>query len=510
MRTLRMPALAVAIGGIYALGALLTFWYLSAPETGVAFFPPAGLTLAALLMTPRRSWPLWLAAVAVAEIWIDLAHGQTIPMASGFAAANIAEPLIGASLFLIFMKRQGTAPRRDLVRYIVCAVAIGPFIGAMIGGSTATLFGTASFASTSAKWWLGDALGVLVVATPILAWKRRHFYPIKAGLPETIGIALLAIALTVIPSIFFKGSFTYMVAGVLMLAALRGGPFGVGISGFAVGFAASWVVATGHAHALLTVVSPNDALVDTQLFIGVTILVALTLAVEVAERTRAERALAGAETARIRAEFAAARAASAERSRIALETHDIVGHALNVMILSGAAARRVLDTDGPEAKRLLATVEEVGRDAFRDLDFALGLAEESTDFVPLHGLADLDQLVGRLARAGMQVDYEIEGSPRPLPRLVDGSAFRIIQESLTNVAKHAADARTHVHVRFAPAALKLEVSDGGGRSAFPNDGGGRGSVGMRERVAVLGGYIEAGPTAGGGYSVTAELPLEPV
>jgi signal transduction histidine kinase len=110
----------------------------------------------------------------------------------------------------------------------------------------------------------------------------------------------------------------------------------------------------------------------------------------------------------------------------------------------------------------------------------------------------------------MQVDYEIEGSPRPLPRLVDGSAFRIIQESLTNVAKHAADATTHVHVRFAPAALELEVSDGGGRLEFPRNGGGRGSVGMRERVAVLGGYIEAGPTAGGGYSVTAELPLEPV
>jgi integral membrane sensor domain MASE1 len=234
MRTLRMPALAVVIGGIYALGALLTFWYLSAPETGVAFFPPAGLTLAALLMTPRRSWPLWLAAVAVAEIWIDLAHGQTIPMASGFAAANVAEPLIGASLFLIFMKRQGTAPRRDLVRYIVCAVAIGPFIGGMIGGFTATIAGSAGFASTSAKWWLGDALGVLVVATPVLAWKRRYFYPIKAGLPETIGIALLAIALTVIPSIFLNGSFTYMVAGVLMLAALRGGPFGVGLSGFAV------------------------------------------------------------------------------------------------------------------------------------------------------------------------------------------------------------------------------------------------------------------------------------
>jgi len=129
MRTLRALALAVVIGGIYALGALLTFWYLSAPETGVAFFPPAGLTIAVLLLTPRRSWPLWLAAVAVAEIWIDLAHGQTILMAAGFATANVVEPLIGASLFLMATKRHGLAPRRDLVTYIACAVAVGPFVG---------------------------------------------------------------------------------------------------------------------------------------------------------------------------------------------------------------------------------------------------------------------------------------------------------------------------------------------------------------------------------------------
>ena len=80
---MRKLGLAVVVGGIYALGALLTFWYFSAPESGVAFFPPAGLTLATLLLTPRRTWPLWLTAVAVAEIWIDLAHGQTLFMAVG-------------------------------------------------------------------------------------------------------------------------------------------------------------------------------------------------------------------------------------------------------------------------------------------------------------------------------------------------------------------------------------------------------------------------------------------
>ena len=142
--------------------------------------------------------------------------------------------------------------------------------------------------------------------------------------------------------------------------------------------------------------------------------------------------------------------AVSERRRIARETHDIVGHALNVMILSGAAARRVLDNDPQQARELLGTVEEVGRDAFRDLDVALGLTDQSADFAAPKGLADIDELVARLVQAGMQVEYNVEGPARPLPRLVDGSAYRIVQEALTNVAQHAVDARAVVHVRFEP------------------------------------------------------------
>ena len=510
MRRISPLALAACVGGAYALLALLTFWYFDAPEAGVAFFPSAGITVAALLLTRRRNWPLVLAAVAVAEIWIDLAHGQTVFMAAGFATANVVEPLLAAVLIVTGSRLLGAGPRSQVVRYFAGAVLIGPLVGGLIGGTVATIAGTGGFPSTPAKWWLGDALGVLVVATPLLAWKRRDFYEISARLPELIGLAAMAGVITVVPSGFFHESLAYVAAGVLMIAAIRGGPFGVSLAGLPLAFGASWVVATGHASQLVTVNSAHDPLIDTQLFIGVSILAALTLAVEVAERGRAERALARAETERIKAELAAMHAASAERSRIARETHDIVGHALNVMILSGAAARRVLHIDPPQATELLATVEEVGREAFRDLDIALGLTDRSPDFSALKGLADLDELVGRLTRAGMQVDYKIEGHPRPLPKLVDGSAFRIIQESLTNVAKHAANARTHVHVRFAPTTLMLEVSDVGGRAEGPKGRPGRGSAGMRERVAVLGGHIEAGPRAGGGYSVTAELPLEPV
>src|SRR5262249_18658994 len=211
-----------------------------------------------------------------------------------------------------------------------------------------------------------------------------------------------------------------------------------------------------------------------------------------------ERTLRLAENERIRAELAAMQAAQTERLRIARETHDIVGHALNVMILSGAAARRVLDRDTQKATELLATLEDVGRDAFRDLDAALGLADQSADFGPLKGLAELDELVHRLVQAGMDLNYTVRGVPRALPRLVDGSAYRIVQESLTNVAKYAVEAHTVICVAYAPGVLYLEVADDG-KGARTNGGTKRGLLGMRERVAVLGGHIEAGPDPRGGY-----------
>jgi signal transduction histidine kinase len=519
VRALRRAALLGAFAALYTVGALLTYWYLT-PEGAFSFFPPAGLTLATLLLAPRKTWPVWLATIAVTEITIDLARGGTAPMAFGWALANVAEPVVGATLMLALVRRAPHTERRMLWTYVACAVVAGPCVGGLIGSAVSTMGGIGGFFSTWGEWWLGDALGVLVVATPILAFARREENGLDPPGWELALIAVIAAAVAVVPPVYVHESFAYAVLPVMIIAALRGGPMGVGVSGFTVGFAASWVVASGRAE-IFTTQSREGALIRTQLFIAITILTALTLAVEVVQRLRIERRLVRAETQRIEAEIAAMEAAASERQRIARETHDILGHALNVMILSGAAARQVVDNDQTQAKELLATIEDVGREAFRDLDVALGLADLSPDAASLKGLADLDELVGRLARTGMQVDYEVEGAARPLPKLVDGSAYRIIQESLTNIAKHAANARGHVHVRFAPTALLLEVTDGSNGAESPNGNGhgadrsrngkavpSRGLAGMRERVAVLGGHLEAGPIAGGGFAVTAELPLE--
>jgi signal transduction histidine kinase len=542
MRTLRMCAAAAAVGGLYALGAVLTYRYLSAPGAGASFFPPAGITLAALLATPRRYWWMFLLAAGIAEITVDLTHGQTVFMAVGFAVANVVEPLVGASAVRLAAPYPRTRQRAFLVRYVLCGVMLGPLVGALLGATVATIANNGvNYWTTVLEWWLGDAVGVLVVATPVLAFIRRDFYPRPAHLVECVVVAVVAVCVVVIPAVHLHESSAYAVLPVLLYIAIRGGPFGVGVVGLGVGFSASWVAASGYATSLLAVHGTEGALIDTQLFIGMTILTALILAVEIAERVSAEQVLARTEMNLVRAELTAMQAAENERRRIARETHDIVGHALNVMILSAAALRRIFYRDPEQARQLLETLEEVGRDAFRDLDVALGLTDQSPEFAAPKGLADLDELIERLVHAGMQVDYSIDGPVRPVPRLVDGSAYRIVQESLTNVARHSIDARTSVIVRYRPDTLIVEISDDGGRptpvaersgngyGGRPFDvsgnghrngngtsngngnegGGGRGLIGMRERVAVLGGKIQTGPVRNG-YSVVAELPLEPV
>ena len=461
MRPLRMFALAVALGALYALVAHATYRYLTAPNSAASFFPPAGITLATLLLTPRRTWPLWLAAFAAAELILDLTHGSTLFVAAGFALANTVEPFVGASLIGATRHRR-PGPRDFLLLFVLFGAIAGPFFGALIGAAVTTISGSGPALTTFWQWWLGDGLGVLVVATPILAWARRDAYQYPAKIPELVLISGIAVLVTIAPPLYLHDSFAYAVLPIVLWAALRGGPLGA-----------------GHHRPRRR---PRRELVgrDRPRLVDV---------LEPGHRSRAHRHAAvhrgddpgrahargrsrpsahapsacscRAETQQIGAELAAVQAAANERRRIVRETHDIVGHALNVMILSGAAARRVMSNDPQQAQELLSTVEDVGRDAFRDLDVALGLTDRSPELTRLKGLADVDELVDRLVNAGMHVDYEVDGSPRPLPKLVDGSAFRIIQESLTNVAKHAVNAHTQIRVRFEPETLRLEVSDHG-------------------------------------------------
>ena len=203
----------------------------------------------------------------------------------------------------------------------------------------------------------------------------------------------------------------------------------------------------------------------------------------------------------------AEQAAVAERARIARELHDIVAHHLSVVVLHAAGARAAGGAD-PET---LEEIEQSGRRALTETRRLFGVLREpgeETGRAPQPGISELPALAGRLRAAGLEVSLSVDGDHAALPPGVNVSAYRIVQEALTNVLKHAGQARAEVTVGCADSAVTIEVTDDGpGSPAPPALTGGQGLTGMRERVAVFGGDLRAGPRPGGGFSVCARLPV---
>jgi signal transduction histidine kinase len=210
-------------------------------------------------------------------------------------------------------------------------------------------------------------------------------------------------------------------------------------------------------------------------------------------------------------DLAAREAVSDERARIARELHDVVAHHMSVMVVQAAAARAVADKDPTAAGQALRQIEESGRAGLTEMRRLLDLLkseEGEQERVPQPGLERLDELLQTMRATGLSVERIVEGSPHALPSGVDLSAYRIVQEALTNTLKHAGDAHARVLLRFRPDALEIEVADDGrGASAPSAAGAGRGLIGMRERVQLFGGTLESGPRPGGGFVVRARLPV---
>ena len=220
-------------------------------------------------------------------------------------------------------------------------------------------------------------------------------------------------------------------------------------------------------------------------------------------------------------ESAARNAVDAERARIAQDLHDIVSHNVSVMVIQAGAARHVLATDPADAEAALLAVEAAGRDTMTELRHLLGLLAPSSDgqddeqLSPQPSLSRLSPLIDRIAFAGLPVEVRISGEPRPLPAGVDVTAYRIIQEALTNALKHGDGVKAEVTVRYADHALRVEVLNtgpsvlsGGHPAQAKNDSEGRGLLGLRQRVAVYGGDLDARRRIGGGFRVRAKIPLD--
>lgn len=208
------------------------------------------------------------------------------------------------------------------------------------------------------------------------------------------------------------------------------------------------------------------------------------------------------------------RAADEERARIARELHDVIAHHVSAITVQAGAARVAQAQDPAAAARTLATIETTARHALVELSRLLGVIRKedgaSLPRAPQPGLGDVEQMVAQAREAGIDVNVSIRGRrPQPLPTALDLSAYRIVQEAVTNAMKHAPNAHVQVAIRYSGEQVELRVTDDGrgGRPAAPERAGGHGIVGMQERVALFGGELEIGPRPDGGFSVAARLPL---
>lgn len=214
-------------------------------------------------------------------------------------------------------------------------------------------------------------------------------------------------------------------------------------------------------------------------------------------------------------------AVAAERARIARELHDVVAHNVSVMVVQADGAAYVMDTSPEQARQALETISGTGRQALAEMRRLLGVLRtgepgEENDYVPQPDVEQIDELVEQVRGAGLPVDFKVVGSPRQLPSGVELTAYRIVQEALTNTRKHGGpDVGASVRLTYFDDGLGLLVEDdgrGAQRELYQDggaDGSGHGLIGMRERVGMVGGTLDAGPRPGGGFRISALLPLKP-
>jgi signal transduction histidine kinase len=348
----------------------------------------------------------------------------------------------------------------------------------------------------------GGAAAVALVLTQALplVWRRR--YPLTVSL--VTGLATAAYGFAPYPDL----AMPIPLGGVV-------GMYSVAAWGSRAGALLAGAVA-----AVVVVVVMSLPRTDADLVDAAFASLALAGAWLLGDRARVQRALAAelAERAvRLERERAgeAQRAVASERARIARELHDVVAHHVSMMVVQAEAGPVAVATEPARAAGAFEAIAATGRQALVEMRRLLGVlrgdGDQAPSLAPQPGLADVRSLVEQVGRAGLRVELVVEGTEAPLPAGVDLSAYRIVQEALTNAVKHAGPGRARVLVRYGEHDLEVQVRDEGGAGpglAGPADGrAGQGLVGMRERVNLFGGELRAGPGPGGGFTVDARLPL---
>jgi signal transduction histidine kinase len=342
------------------------------------------------------------------------------------------------------------------------------------------------------------ALNALLLGGVGLTFLWRRSRPLVSLCAVLSGLILSQLLLTPPPDLF--AAVVMLIAASYAAGAHLHGR--VGIAGL--------VLAAGTVLTVALIYDPGDVLFPVGMFCVVPWLVGRTLrnhtllARELAEKAeRAEHERAEEER----------RAIAAERSRIARELHDVLAHSLSVMVVQSGAARRIVERDPQRAAEAAALVRDTGREALAELRHLFGTVRrgEGEALSGPPSIRRVDELVERARGAGLRVRLVVEGDPVELPTGVDLTAYRVVQEALTNTLKYAGQAHATVRIGYEPNEVVLTIEDDGGESgAAVAEGGGYGLVGMRERVAVYGGVLQAGPEDGAGFAVRARLPTRPL
>jgi signal transduction histidine kinase len=360
-------------------------------------------------------------------------------------------------------------------------------------GLTGSVLGREHINGPEGPLWF-DMLAMLAIVLPLLARRRFPF-----GAPAALGVAAALTSFvdkTVVP---YDGvTFLAGCAALFLVGSLR--DRSQAVAGFAV------------AEGVLAVVVRNDPRSGVGNFIVASIIFTIvwTIAFGVGRKSvEADEAKQRAARAEREREERAHAAVADERARIARELHDVVGHSVSVMTVQASGVRRLLRPDQQRERDALLIVERTGREALAEMRRMVGVLrrpEEGPVLAPQPSLEHLDRLVEQAREAGLPVELRVEGDAFQLPAGVDLTAYRLVQEGLTNALKHAGATRAEVVVNYSDGALEVVVSDDG-RGVGSDDGGGHGLVGMRERVSVYGGELDAGPRPEGGYRLRARLPL---
>ena len=456
-------------------------------------------------------------------------------ISSGLAAVLSAEP------------RTPLSRKAIAADYVLGAIATTAALAAVIIAHGALH----SVASDHAGWMpvLEDGK-LFVLRNPALV---PHMTSSEPGLG---GLTLAGVALTGAP-LAFRRRWPVAAFWLILAAILSTGNNSTIVTFVAVIFAAYCAVTYGRYRVLAMASLLAGGLVAAAAFPNTTpplpgrytALLMLTLTAVLASVLRQWRDRAGDSAERLRRaeaehEAATRRALELERARIASELHDVVTHNVSVMVVQAGAARQVLDASPDDAREALLAVEASGRAAMAELRHLLGLlcpsGEAGTSDImlrPQPGLGELSTLIGRVRAAGLPVELSVDGTPQALPPGLDLAAYRVVQEALTNVIRHAGQSRTAVRLGYRPGELTIDVTDdgpAGGQAPAPSPPpraapvtasspgaappgaappraapprAGRGLIGLRERIALYGGELDAGPRPGGGWRVRARIPV---